>query len=256
MIDMHCHILPGIDDGPRTLAESLELAKLAERDGITTIVATPHHQHPSFMNDGPSVLRAVDELNTQLKENNINIEVVPSQEIRIHGDMIEQLKVGDLLTYGQDNQYLLIEFPSNHIPHYTTKLFYDLQVNNYIPIIAHPERNKVLIEKPDILYDFVKNGALAQVTSSSITGHFGKKIKKFSEQLVEANLAHFIASDAHNQGERPFRLQEAYGLIEKEFGTNVVFGFKENAELLVEGKHVFGGQPERVIARKKVFGIF
>ncbi|WP_227938618.1 tyrosine-protein phosphatase [Alkalihalobacillus deserti] len=256
MIDIHCHILPGVDDGPKTLAESLELARQAEAEGITTIIATPHHQHPSFENSGPSVLRQVEEFNQALQEADINIHVNPSQEIRLHGEMIQHIDLGDVLPMTPESSYLLIEFPTNSIPRYATRLFYDLQLKGYTPIIAHPERNKVFAERPEVLYEMVANGALTQVTTSSLTGHLGKNVKKFTELLIEANLTHFLASDAHNLGERPFRFQEGYSVLEDVFGMDMVYQFKENAELLLNNNHVHMLPPEPVKKRKKLFSFF
>ncbi len=250
---MHCHILPGVDDGSKTLLESLELARQAEAEGITTIMATPHHKHPSFENDGFSVLRQVEQLNLAIKEANINIKVIPSQEIRIHGDLIENIQLGDVLPMTPNSSYLLIEFPTNSIPRYSTKLFYDLQLKGYTPIIAHPERNKVFVEKPEVLYEMVASGVLTQVTTSSLTGHLGKNIKKFTEQLIEANLTHFIASDAHNLVERPFRLSEAYHVLEDVFGSDTLHQYKENTELLINNHLIQVLQPEPIKKRKKLF---
>jgi protein-tyrosine phosphatase len=256
MIDMHCHILPGVDDGPKTLEESLELARLAEAEGITKIIATPHHQHPMFENSGPSILRKVEELNESFEEANINLTVIPSQEIRLHGDVVQNIELGDVLPMTPNSTYLLVEFPSNSIPHYTTRLFYDLQMKGYTPIIAHPERNKVLVEKPDLLYEMVKSGVLTQVTAASVIGHLGKKVKRFTEQLIDTNLTHFVASDAHNLTERPFRLREAYSVVEDVFGIDMVYQFRENAEVLVDNQHIQVMLPEPVKKRKRLFNFF
>lgn len=150
---------------------------------------------------------------------------------------------------------MLIEFPFDHVPRYADRLLVDLQLKGLIPVIAHPERNAEIIENPDRLYELVKKGVLTQLTAASVSGHFGKNIKKFSLQLIEANLAHFIASDAHNTTSRPFRLQEAYDVIDHEFGINAVYFFQENAELLLSGQAVYREEPER-IKRKKFLGLF
>ncbi|WP_332628474.1 tyrosine-protein phosphatase [Halalkalibacter flavus] len=255
MIDIHCHILPGVDDGPKTVEESLKLARLAESEGITKIIATPHHQHPSFENSGFSVIREVEQLNHKLKEANINIDVIPSQEVRLHGAMIRYLELGDVLPMTPGSSYILIEFPSNSIPHYTSRLFYDLKLQGYTPIIAHPERNKVLVEDPVMLFDFVKNGVLTQITAGSLTGHFGKKAMKFTEQLLESNLTHFLASDAHNCYERPFLLTEAYAAVEELFGIDMVYHLKENAELLASQQHVQVLPPEPIRRKRRFFGL-
>lgn len=256
LIDIHCHILPGVDDGPATLAESIELTRMAEAEGITTIIATPHHRHPSFDNEGQSIMEAVKSFNLSLQEAGVNVTVIPSQEVRINGELLDQVHTGEILPLGVESNYILIEFPSNHIPHYAKNLFYDLNMRGYTPIIAHPERNKVLIENPSILYEFVKNGALTQITTSSLTGDFGKKIKKFTESLIESNLTHFLASDAHNSHERPFRMQEALGECEKLFGIDMVHQFKENAEMVLANNHVYILPPEPVKKRKKLLNIF
>ncbi|UOE93877.1 CpsB/CapC family capsule biosynthesis tyrosine phosphatase [Alkalihalobacillus sp. LMS39] len=255
MIDIHCHILPGLDDGPKTEDESIMMVKKAAEEGITTIIATPHHHHPSFENPGDRVLDAVEKLNKRIKAEQININILPGQEVRITGGMAEDIDSGEVITLANGGTYLFIEFPSNHVPRFASSLIYQLQVKGIIPIIVHPERNKELMEKPELLYEFVKNGVLTQVTSSSITGHFGKKIKQFSEQIIEANLTHFVASDAHNIETRTFRLASAYAQIETKFGTGTVYQFQENAILLAENKHVAVEQPDR-IKRRKILGIF
>lgn len=141
------------------------------------------------------------------------------------------------------------------MPGYTERLLYELQTEGIIPIIVHPERNKELQERPDLLYQFVKNGALTQVTASSVVGYFGKNVKKFSEQLIEYNLTHFIASDAHNIHNRSFKMVEALEKIEEDLGGDYVYLFKENAQFLIEDKNVIKEIPER-IQRKKFLGIF
>ncbi|MDF2858571.1 MAG: tyrosine protein phosphatase, partial [Neobacillus sp.] len=134
---------------------------------------------------------------------------------------------------------------------YTEKLLFDLQLKGLTPIIVHPERNSELIERPEKLYQLVEKGALTQVTASSLCGYFGKKIKTFSEQLIEANLTHFIASDAHNVTSRGFKMREAFGIIEEKYGNDLVYLFEENAELLVEGKNVMKEVPEQVKKKKR-----
>ncbi len=255
MIDIHCHILPGIDDGPQTLEEALEMAKFATDGGITTIIATPHHLNGRYENVRNDIFIAVDQLNEALRAAQIPLTVLPGQEIRIHGEMVENIEKGEILTLNNSNQYVFVELPSNHVPRYTNQLLYDMQLIGITPIIVHPERNVEIIETPDLLYNLVQNGALTQVTAASVTGRFGKKIRKFTNELIEHRLAHFIASDAHNLTSRSFHLREAYEMVEKEQGTNMRYFFQENTELLVEGKFVMREQPER-IKRKKFFGIF
>ncbi|MBY0145129.1 tyrosine-protein phosphatase [Neobacillus niacini] len=254
MIDLHCHILPGIDDGAQSLSDSLNMARKAVEQGIHTIVATPHHMNSKYENPKQSIIERVEELNTILIEEKIHLNVLPGQEVRIHGEMLEGYQAGGILPVNH-TPYVLVEFSSNHVPRYTEKLFYDLQMNGLIPVIVHPERNQEIIERPDILYQLVKKGALTQVTAASISGDFGKKIKNFSLQLIEANLTHFIASDAHNTTKRTFKMREAFGVIEKKYGIDTVYYFDENAALLIGGKNVYKEDPER-IKRKRIFILF
>ncbi|MFZ7942491.1 tyrosine-protein phosphatase [Neobacillus sp. 19] len=254
MIDLHCHILPGIDDGAKDLSESIKMAQKAVEQGIHTIVATPHHLNNRYENPKQEIIDRVIDLNKALLEQKIDINVLPGQETRIYGEMVEGVEAGEILAL-DGTQYVLVEFSSSHVPRYTEKLFYDLQMKGLVPVIVHPERNQELIERPDLLYRYVKNGALTQVTAASICGDFGKKIKNFTLQLIEANLTHFIASDAHNTGNRTFKMREAFDFIQAKYGNDMVYLFEENAQLVIEGNHVYKEVPERV-KKKKFLGIF
>ncbi|WP_059106211.1 tyrosine-protein phosphatase [Shouchella shacheensis] len=256
MVDLHCHILQGVDDGADSMKTSLEMAETAVGEGISTIVATPHHQHPHFQNDGASVRSAVEVLNARIQEYGIPLTIKTGQEVRLYGEITKDLSAGDSLSLA-DSKYVLVEFPTSQIPAYTSRLFYELSSEGYIPVIAHPERNNVFKEQPDKLYELIKNGALSQLTTSSLTGHLGKDIKIFSQQLLEANLVHVIASDAHNVGGRTFRFREAWNEVEKLYGKETVFMMRENAQLIAEDKHVYMEPPEPVRKKKKrLFGIF
>lgn len=249
MIDIHCHILPGIDDGAKDLNDSLIMAKHAANEGIHTIIATPHLNH-HYDNRKSLIETKVVELNKALQEENIDIEILVGQEPRIYGEILADYEKNEIQTLN-NSQYLFIEFPSSQVPGYTEKLLFDIQMKGLTPIIVHPERNAELMERPEKLYNLVQKGALTQVTASSLGGYFGKKIKTFSEQLIEANLTHFIASDAHNVGNRSFKMSEAFHLIEKTYGNDYVYLFKENAELLVEGKNIMKEIPEQVKKKKR-----
>lgn len=256
MIDLHCHILPGLDDGPATIEESLMMAKEAEKAGITTIVATPHHKNELFHNAKKAVEASTASLNKELKSASINVQILPGQEIRIYGEIIRDLENGELLALGGNSFYLLIEFPSSYVPQYTEQLLFDIQMKGIVPIIAHPERNKEFIQYPDKLYRLVKNGAATQITAASYAGRFGKKIQRFTDKLIEANLTHFIASDAHNTSSRGFHMAKAYERLRKKSGIDFVHYFQENAERIVSGQHIHKEPPERILLKKKFFGLF
>ncbi|MCA1031304.1 tyrosine protein phosphatase [Bacillus timonensis] len=255
MIDIHCHILPGVDDGAKDLNESVEMARLAVKEGITTIIATPHHMNGKFENERNFIFDRVLQLNETLSQQNIPLQILAGQETRIYGEILQDYEEAKILSLNNSGKYLFIELPSGHVPRYTEKLLFDLQLSGLTPIIVHPERNQEIIENPDILYKLVKNGAATQITASSLTGHFGKKIKKFSFQLIESSLTHFIASDAHDIKGRSFKMDEAFTLLKKEFGVEAEFYYKENASLLVDGKAIMKSTPEKV-KKRKLLGLF
>ncbi|HLS10216.1 tyrosine-protein phosphatase [Lentibacillus sp.] len=256
MIDIHCHILPGVDDGSKTLAESMAMAKEAAKQGVSRIVATPHHNNGQYENNGQDIFEAVHQLNAQLKDEGIPVEVFPGQEPRASGDMLADLESGDVVALNCNSGYVLIGFPSSHVPAYTTQLLFDMQIAGYKPIVVQPERNQELMENPDKLYRLVKNGALTQVTAGNLIGKAGKKIERFANQMVEANLAHFMASNAHSVKKRVFYMREALNYLKKNYGETLANQFTENSELLLLGQTIIQEPPERIRPKKKwlIFG--
>ncbi|MED4013603.1 CpsB/CapC family capsule biosynthesis tyrosine phosphatase [Priestia aryabhattai] len=255
MIDLHCHILNGIDDGAKTIDDSIIMAKKAFDEGIQKIVATPHHRNGKYFNEKNNILKQVSELNRYLLHQNIPVTILPGQETRIYGELVKDYRNGKILTLNQTNKYIFIELPSNQVPQFTSKLLYDVQTEGLVPIIVHPERNIRLIEDPHILYNLVNQGALTQVTAMSLVGGFGKKIQKFSFELIEFNLAHIIASDAHNVSGRGFYMKEAKELLSSKYGVDMLYMFSENAEAVIDGKNCFKDAPQNV-KRKKIFRFF
>lgn len=254
MIDIHSHILPGVDDGASKLTDSIEMGKLAVKEGIHTIMATPHYINEKYDNKKLDILQKVSELNEVFENENISLKILPGQEIRLYSGIIEDYKKNILLSLNNGGRYFLIELPMTQIPRYTEQLLYDIQLEGLTPIIAHPERNQEIFENPTVLYNFVEKGALTQITASSISGRFGSKIQKLSLQLIEANLTHFIASDAHNIKKRDFKMEKAFTKIKKKFDLDTVDYFIHNSELLVQGKEIVKEQP-RKIKKKKILGV-
>ncbi|MCA0985128.1 tyrosine protein phosphatase [Halobacillus yeomjeoni] len=255
MNDLHCHILPGVDDGPQSLEESLSMARMAVQEGIETIVATPHHLHSAYKNPKGSIVKKVDQFNKALKNEGIPLEVLPGQEIRMTGEVMDSLKRDELLSMNHTSDHVYIEFPDHEVPTYASRVLQDMQQAGLKPIISHPETNRIFLQKPDLLYQIVKNGAITQVTAASIVGKNGKSAKKFAFQMIEANLTHIIASNAHHPKKRGFHMADAYEKIEKKFGSSVVYQFMENAHVVLDGEMVYTDRPSPM-KTKKVLGIF
>ncbi|HEY0222622.1 MAG TPA: CpsB/CapC family capsule biosynthesis tyrosine phosphatase [Lactovum miscens] len=254
MIDIHCHILPEIDDGAKTVEDTLTMLKVAIEEGITVITATPHH-NPKYKNERSLILQKVQEVEQIIKENNLPIQVLPGQEVRVYGEVIADFKDNKLLTAADNSRFMLIEFPSDHVPGYASHLFYQMQSNGLQPILVHPERNSAIIENPNILYDLVNQGVLSQITASSVTGYFGRKIQKLTYQIIQNNLTHFIASDAHNMASRSFKMKEALKIVEDEFGFELSEYYKKNSEQVVIDGQIYPNQPSK-IKNKRFLGLF
>ena len=171
MIDIHAHILPGVDDGPRNLAESMELIEQAAKEGITDIIATPHADNPHYDVSRNVVLEKIELLNTEMEKNNLSMNIHPGQEIRIGENTIEKLTNEELLTLA-NSKYVLIELPTGGIPAYTVQIIQGILNLDKVPIIAHPERNRAIAEKPSRLLKLINHGALAQITAGSLSWSF------------------------------------------------------------------------------------
>ncbi|CAM4008695.1 tyrosine-protein phosphatase [Alkalicoccus chagannorensis] len=255
MIDIHSHILPSIDDGAQNEEEALALARAAEAEGIHTVAATPHHQNGSFVNEAADIRAKTRHLNDAVQAAGINVTIIPGQETRIHGEYLEEWEKGTILPVGGNTDYVLIEFPLDHVPRYASQLLYDIQLKGLIPVIVHPERNEEIKDRPNLLYSLVKNGSLTQLTAASLTGRFGSKAKQLSLDLLEANLAHLIASDAHDTEKRGFHLQEGYAAVETKFNARFVKQLQANAQRLIQNERLLIDPPEHV-KKKKFLGLF
>ncbi len=196
VIDLHCHVLPGIDDGPDTFAESIDLARAAAASGVTTIVATPHVSS-EYRNEAGEIARLVVELNTRLRGAEIAVDVLPGAEVAMA--MVGELAAEELeqLTLGGGG-WLLIEPPFRQIVTGLDAIVGDLQTRGFGVVIAHPERCPAFRADHGMLSEMVRAGALSSVTAGSLTGRFGAGAQALATQLIAERLVHDIASDAHD----------------------------------------------------------
>lgn len=254
MIDLHCHILPGIDDGAKTIDDSLDMARMAVKQGITHILCTPHHNNGKYDNPASQVITQVAGLQEELDQRNIPLTLYEGQEVRISGDIVEQIQKADILFADLANRYILIEFPSNDIPAYTEPLFFKLLEAGHIPVIVHPERNSRFIEEPNRLLPFLEMGVLTQLTAPSYVGVFGKQIERTAKQMVAHNMVYMMASDAHNIEKRGFFMEKAFKAIEKDMGREHVEAMQQMAKDILNGDDV--QRPEFTAIKSKKFGLF
>jgi len=203
MIDIHCHILPGIDDGPLSIAESLAMVDLALADGITTIVATPHTFNGVYTTPPEATTSGVDALNRILTDKNIRLRICPGAEVHTCDAFSRKIIDGLADTINHTGKYVLVEFPFQTINPGTSEELFQLKLKGITPVIAHPERNILFQRDIDQLYDMVGMGCLVQITAMSITGELGEAAMGCAHTLLQRHLVHVIASDAHSPGGRP-----------------------------------------------------
>lgn len=216
MIDIHCHILPALDDGPETIEEALKMARVAVNDGIRTIVATPHAQSQTrssqcggHKTSPGQILNEVERFNRTLREERISLTVLPGSDVPLDCNILDDIKNHKVMTVNNNPGYIMLELPSFGVPRNLPDLIWELKLSGITPIFSHPERNEAIQENIDMLYDFIMQGALSQITAMSLTGEFGKRPQKCAVSLLKRNLAHIIATDAHSVRRRPAILSRA-----------------------------------------------
>jgi len=203
-VDIHCHLLPELDDGAATWEESLAMAELAVADGISTVVVTPHQLGTYACNDGDMIRDRSKQLQESLHRHGVPLCVLPGADVRIEPDLIRKVRTGHALTLADHRRHVLLELPHElYLP--LDRLLGDLQKAGLVGILSHPERNLGILGRPRIVESLVDAGCLMQLTASSLVGTFGPEVRDFSEWLVGRGLVHFVATDAHGaRSRRPF----------------------------------------------------
>jgi protein-tyrosine phosphatase len=257
LIDIHCHILPGVDDGADDLNMALAMARGAVAEGITHICATPHQGNGRYETSPQKVIELVSNLNNRLLEAGIPLTILPGQEVHTYHNWLDDLLDGKLLRLN-DSRYLLLELNSQFIekhqdPTTIDALMHELEIVNCVPIIAHPERYRSFHKNPKLLDLWLHRGALSQVTSHSINGSFGKSIQAFTRKLILSGSVHMIASDAHHSESRPVTIQSAYDCVARWTSLEVVRWIKNNVTLIINDKELDTKIPK---FRKKLWCFF
>ena len=256
-MDIHCHLLFGVDDGPKTIEETMEIVENASKEGISDMIATSHAFHPHYHVAKRKIEEQIAVLTKAVNESEYPINLHTGQEIRIHEHIVERINDGTLMTLAR-SKYLLLELPFHSIPAYTVNVIQSLLEKEIIPIIAHPERNHAIAHRPEILERLVRQGALAQVTAGSLSGYFGKHTQKVALQLTEANLIHAYGSDVHGIDIRPLQFKEGLQYLEKKKFHNIVDIWLANNERILKDEMLVVLEPETPVLRRwwSSFGIY
>ena len=233
MIDVHCHILPGLDDGPDKIEESLEMAETAVADGITHVVATPH-SNDRFWFDFTHVRRLRDEL--QARAGN-RLQIATGCDFHLNPENLARLRKQPRQFCINQHGYLLVEFNEISIPAAMDRTLHEMQLSGLRPIVTHPERNVILRTHAERLREWVRRGCFVQVTGNAITGAFGATAQQIALQWIGEGMIHFVASDAHNNRNRPLRLRSAYDVVADRFGEAQARAlFVENPRAAFQGR--------------------
>lgn len=254
MIDIHSHILPGVDDGSQDIEMTLKMLREASKDGTKKIVATPHYCREYGYLEYSTVKTKVNELKSKVKEENIDIELFHGQEIYYEENILEwynENKIGTI----NDTKYMLIELPLDKFDSYKAiDTIYELQIKGITPILAHPERYMPFKNNPESINDFIKEGFLFQMNAGSINGEFGKGAEKTSKIFLENRIYSFIGSDAHSDVTRTTKISDSISFINKKYEH---YGeiLSKNASLMLSNDIVnFNGN--RLQKKKKFFNFF
>jgi protein-tyrosine phosphatase len=234
MIDLHCHILPGIDDGAEEISVSLAMARVAVADGIEVVACTPHILPGLYHNSGPAIRAATAQLQQALDDAGIPLRLAVGADIHLAPDLVGGLRAGQLLALA-DTRYVLVEPPHHAAPARLEDVFLDLLAAGYVPILTHPERLTWIGTHYGSIVRLVASGVWMQVTAGSLAGAFGRDARYWAERMLEEGRVHILASDAHDARRRPPDLGRARELAGRRLGTR-------------EARHLVSTRPAGVLA--------
>jgi protein-tyrosine phosphatase len=251
--DIHCHLLPSIDDGAKNWDDSLAMARLASDDGIVTVIATPHQLGNFESNHGDDIWRRVIELQQRLDAAEIPLKVLPGADVRIESGMFDKLLNGDVLTLGDHRQHVLLELPHElYLPF--EPILRELKSHGIVGILSHPERNEGILRRPEIVASLVDGGCLMQITAGSICGAFGPECQHLSEWLLAEGLVHFVATDGHGPRSRRPLIRKAFERVAELTSEALAIELcSENPAAVAAGKAVRLGRRAATRRKRKWF---
>lgn len=197
MFDIHSHILYGVDDGAVCIEESFKMLVQAAENGVKGVIVTPHYLEGLYVSSYEDNLSKLDGLKLEIEKAGIDMQIYFGNEIHITPEILSLVKQGKAAALNR-SRYILIELPFFDLPPYTEKILFQLEMEGYKPILAHPERNEKIIRDLNILYGLIKHGVLVQMNLASLGGAYGKEVKKAALLMLEHCMVHFAASDMHS----------------------------------------------------------
>lgn len=217
MIDLHSHILPGVDDGAQSIDEALAVGRMAEADGIEVMACTPHFMPGMYDNQADDIRARVRHLNEVFEREGLHLALVVGADAHVRPDFVDCLRQGKLLTL-HDSRYVLVEPPHHVMPPRLEDLMFNISVAGYVPILTHPERLRWIEQNYAVVEKLSSSGVWMQITAGSLAGRFGKRPKYWAERMLSEGLVSILATDAHNTQSRPPFLAEAYDIARQRVG--------------------------------------
>ncbi|HML34184.1 tyrosine-protein phosphatase [Sporomusa sphaeroides] len=247
MLDVHCHLLPGIDDGAKDLETSLKMLDIAGKNNTRAIIATPHVIEGKWLPAWEEIVESCNMLKIESRKYGLDIPVYPGGEVAVHMDMLDMVK-GPGPYCLNSGGYILVELPAMEIPRFTEDFFFTLEARGITPVLAHPERHPVLSKDPEILVEWIRRGLLLQINGSSLMGRMGERAQAMAELLLTRHMVHCIGSDAHSARSRNPDLSRAADRIVSLVGLEMARQILTvNPQRIIESQDVeiFAIQPER-----------
>ncbi|MTI67206.1 MAG: capsular biosynthesis protein [Firmicutes bacterium] len=252
MYDMHCHIVPKVDDGADSFETSIKMIKIAKRNGFKGIFATPHYVDNTTYNNTKLIKENFLKLKDKIKKEGLDIDIYIGNEVYVVPNLIKLFEKGFIYTLN-NSRYMLIEFPMLDNPYFIESLIYDLKVKGIVPIIAHPERYKMITNNPNVLFKLIKQGALVQINLPSLKGSYGPIIKDTAKKLIEHNMIHFVGTDAHSFNirtpnvEKPFKILKSH--LDNKKLKKILY---ENPKAVINDKEIKIWEPKECVKQSKI----
>ena len=237
MYDIHCHILPGVDDGPSYIEKAVEMAYAAEQAGIKAIVCTPHYTDDKFKNSSENNRLILNSFIKAIKCSDIRIEVYLGNEVHITPDIEKLLELKNVITLN-NSRYILIEMPAHNKPLFTDNVIFKLKLRGLVPIIAHPERYEWVNRNPKELSRIIDKGCLSQLNIASINGYYGERVRKVAKALLKENYIHILGSDSHSSKIIYSKYHTCLKLLEKTSSEYAVKKMIQNAGAVINNQDV------------------
>lgn len=234
MIDLHCHLLPGIDDGPATLEDALALARMSAAQGITTIACTPHIMAGVYDTAGPAIRAATVRMQAELDRAEIPVDLVVGADLHIAPDNVARLRSGAALPLN-GSRYVLLELPHHLLPPRMDHALFDLMAAGYVPVLTHPERMGWIERGFEVVRRLAQAGVPMQITAGALTGAFGRRARYWSERMLDEGLVDLVATDAHGAERRPPLLAQAHEVVLRRAGPD-------------RARYMFFDVPEAILA--------